>query len=402
MVLQGGLQKLVGESWLKQWGVAQGPATEPTLGATEREAVVRGVVERKVAEDSQSLREPVTLRNYQRAARAFQEFLSCWGKRWEQVTASDVLVYIEVWIPQNQMGEEEWVPSTLRGRVSDLRRVFELCGCSAAWNEQTQQGNPVHAHVVTESLERYARQARARGYAPRSAPPVARESVGVLTTAVARRSVEAINGGLARTALVQGRNRLLLVWQWASGRRGQDLLRLTWEQVRVGGQARLAAVAWEAGNAVTSLYVSPQQTKNSGTARPLTIQFNCEDDCEYCPVQALYVWWRQLKWAGEATSGPLFCSYRTTAVPEGGRVAMTSSAYSNQFKSLTRTQGVPTTQVHGMRRGRLQDEEMRLVAQGVGERDREAVLLGQAGMSTARVLSTYLDRGRHLAVYGDE
>jgi hypothetical protein len=150
------------------------------------------------------------------------------------------------------------------------------------------------------------------------------------------------------------------------------------------------------------LYVSPQQTKNSGRARPLTIEFSREDGPDYCPVQALYVWWCQLKWAKEATSGPLFCSYKTTAAPAGGRVALSSAAYSNQFKALTQAQGLVTTQVHGMRRGRLQDEEGRLAAQGVGERDREAALLGRAGMTTARVLGFYLDRGRHMSVYGDE
>jgi hypothetical protein len=150
------------------------------------------------------------------------------------------------------------------------------------------------------------------------------------------------------------------------------------------------------------LYVSPQQTKNSGSARPLTIEFSSEEGQEYCPVQALYVWWRQLKWAKEATSGPLFCAYKTTAVPAGGRVALSSAAYSNQFKSLTQAQGLATTQVHGLRRGRLQDEEEQLAAQGVGKQDREAVLLGQAGMTTARVLGYYLDRGRHMSVYGDD
>jgi hypothetical protein len=209
------LQKLSGESWLKQWGVAPGKSDSRALDAAAREAVVRGVVERKVAHDAHHLREPVTLRNYQRAARDFQTFLDHWGKRWEQVTASDVLVYVEEWMPRVQMCDREWVPSTLRGRVSDLSRVFELCGCSTAWDEPAQQGNPVRSHVVSESLDRYARQARARGYAPRSAPPVARESVGALTTSVAQRNVEAVNSGRTRTALVQGRNRVLLVWQWA-------------------------------------------------------------------------------------------------------------------------------------------------------------------------------------------
>jgi hypothetical protein len=140
------LQKQAGESWQKQWGIAPGSAEGHPLDATEREEVVRGVVERKVADDAHSLREPVTLRNYQRAAREFQKFLDCWGKTWEQVTAGDVLVYVEMWIPQMQMGDREWVPSTLRGRVPDLSPVFELCWCSTAWDEQTQQGNPVRSH----------------------------------------------------------------------------------------------------------------------------------------------------------------------------------------------------------------------------------------------------------------
>lgn len=376
---------------MARWGVERRPPGADACVQEERDAVVRRVVRQKVDEDVRSLREPQTMKNYQRAAQQFQRFLHGWGKDWQTVTPGDVLVYVAEWVPRWQMGGEVWAPSTFRGRVSDLSRVFELCGCTGAWDDATQHGNPVQSHLTTETVERYARQARGRGYAPQSAPPVTPEGLSAMTGAAEDRETAAADAGLQRTALVQGRNRLLLVWQWASSRRGQDLLRLTWEQVRDAGRKTLAADAWAAGHEVTGLYVSPQQTKNSGVSRPLTIHLERQLEQELCPVEALRRWWRLATKVGEASRGPLFCAYPTTAAPPGGRAALTSAGYSNQFKRLAQGQALSTTRAHGMRRGRLQHEH--------GGDAGEAALMRLADVRTPAVLQLYLDRARHLPVH---
>jgi hypothetical protein len=186
---------------------------------------------------------------------------------------------------------------------------------------------------------------------------------------------------------------LLLAWHYSSGRRGKDLLRLTWEQVKVAGSEQLVATAWAEGQAVEGLLVCPQQTKSSGTSRPFTVEFKRGSDAEACPVTALYRWWKYATGAGEATDreGPLFCSYATTAVPAGGRRVLTAAGYGNQFKALGQKAGVPGT-AHGIRRGRLQDGEEAGQA--------EAELRGLADMKRVETLRIYLDRGRHLPVYG--
>lgn len=390
--MQGGVQRITGEEWLSRWGVERRPPGADACGEEERDAVVRRVVRQKVDEDWRSLREPQTMKNYQRAAKHFQRFLDVWGKEWGSVTPGDVLVYLSQWVPRRQMGEAAWAPSTFRGRVSDLSRVFELCGCNGAWEDATHRGNPVQSHLVTETVERYTRQARGQGYAPQSAPPVTPEGLSAMTGAAGDRVTAAVDAGLTRTALVQGRNRLLLVWQWASSRRGQDLLRLTWEQVRDAARGSLVADAWAAGHEVAGLYVSPQQTKNSGVRRPLTIHLERQPDRECCPVEALRRWWSLATTAGEAVSGPSFCAYSATAIPSGGGAALTSAGYSNQFKRLAQGQALSTTRAHGMRRGRLQHEH----AGEVGE----AALMRLADVRTPAVLQLYLDRARHLPVYG--
>lgn len=100
------------------------------------------------------------------------------------------------------MGSHAWVPSTLPGRVSDLGRVFELCGCTTAWDDAGQRGNPVKSHQVTETVERYARQARERGYAQQGAPPLTPGGLSAIPGETASRGAAAVRARLKLTALV--------------------------------------------------------------------------------------------------------------------------------------------------------------------------------------------------------
>lgn len=360
------------------------------LSVAERRAVTKRVLGAKVNADATGMRGSRSLRDYQRAAVEFTAFLEWWNVKWEDVGPQDVLVYLRDWVPRHQCAQGPWAPSTLRARVSNLSSVFKLLGRGDKWDTVLNAGNPVLATEVSEEMNTYQRQCQAGGWAPRSAVPISRGAMCLVLAEVRRQTEVARLQRDSLAVLGHGRDIVLLVWLWHSSRRGADLLALEWEQVWVQSAAQTAVSVWEAGGEVQGLRVTPSRVKNSGRARPATIMLERQAEPEQCPVAVLHGWWQQLRRAGEATTGPIFCCFNRRTIPPGGRPAQSASGFGHRFKQLMAQCAQPGT-VHGIRRGRLQE------CQSQGGTTEELKAL--SAITTESVLAVYLDQGRHLPVY---
>jgi hypothetical protein len=345
----------------------------------------------KVQADAQNLRQARTMQNYGRVARQYQEFLDYWGGDLLTTSAEDVLIYLQTWVPRVLFGDRPWAPSTLRGHVSSLSRVWQLLGRGKMWDVTQRVGNPAASTLVSDHLTCYSAERQKAGYAPQSAVPLFQEELMSCVESCRIKGAQSFLEGRRLKVLRHGRDSLLLVWLYETSRRGADVLDVEWSQLRKAGEERAIAGAFADEVHVEEIWISFVRVKNSKHSRPATVVVHRNEDPEFCPVEALRRWYHTLMWAKEPAEGPVFCVYGDSEEPGAPHHKYTSSALGSRFSELTREIGKRT--VHGIRRGRLQEDKAH------GARRKELKHTCTAAIRTDRVVDVYCDPARHLPVH---
>ena len=367
-------------------------AEREQLRAAERAALV--------AEEAMFSKQPRTHSNYQRMHTMFTAFLgglfATSAVGWQTCRPDDVCVFLRHHLLPTLAGrsgpECAVASSTLHGLVSSLSQCFVMRGRTQDWCDQRRDGNPVRSGLVSTALRVYQRRQLLSGSRPRSAVPIQLTDLRFL--------VHRMDAALAAAALAHASARagLLLrdithmLYMWNSGRRGQDVLHVNWEDLYLvgpDGQATPVATLWVGEIQCSTvpfgdLLMVPVRTKTEYLRRPATQEIVVHAEAPLCAIRrlrTLYQWHRCR--FQTAPRGPVFLNQRSPFY------RLTSQAAANRVRAniveFGRDHGET---MHSFRRGHVQ------AAQAAAEP--AAVTMQRVGMSCMSTFAKYSDRGRHL------